>query len=481
VLLVDQRAVPDLSGYAATLPIFTSLTSLAIGGQYLQLRDSAGMVISWVEYNPDWYADPLKTGGGWSLEKINPDLKCSQQSNWKASTHRNGGTPGEKNSVMSSVFNVQQPEMTHIAVHNEREISLYVSNPLGSILPETTQFSIEPKVERLEVAGRHFNQIRLYLESSLIEGITYNIKISGNIFDCADYVVKTDDFHFQRPQDVEHQDVIINEILFNPATDGYSFVELYNRSNKSIELNDLQMSMRNNNGQLSNPVLLTDEPLLLLPDNYVVISRNIDDVMLKFNALKRAPFLQMRTMPALTRTSGRIVILDRSLNVIDEVHYNANQHTDFLNVSAGVSLERLNPNRSSLEAGNWNTASQMAGFGTPGKRNSQYIELTNNSINEVTLEPEIFSPENGQTLNIKYHFDTPSLIGEVIIFDSTGRDVRKLISGQILYIEDTITWNGDDDNGRRLAAGIYIVFFRAYNSSGVQKLYKIPCVLAQKK
>ena len=103
---------------------------------------------------------------------------------------------------------------------------------------------------------------------------------------------------------------------------------------------------------------------------------------------------------------------------------------------------------------------------------------------EVTISPEVFSPDNDgvdDVLNINYRFDTPSLMGEVIVFDSSGRIVRRLVNRQLLAAEGTITWDGADDRGRKAITGVYIIYFHVYNSNGIQKVYKIPAVLASKR
>jgi hypothetical protein len=243
--------------------------------------------------------------------------------------------------------------------------------------------------------------------------------------------------------------------------------------------------MRNAAGDLSNPAPLTDEPFLLLPEQFLVVSRNVEAVMQQYGASNRSAFLQMRNMPSLTKTSGRLVLLNKSLRVIDEVHYNSNQHSDFLNVGNGVSLERVNPARNSLDPTNWHTAAQTEGFATPGRKNSQFNELIAAASTEVSVSPELFSPDNDgvdDVLCINYHFDTPSLIGEVIIFDyPAGRTVRNLLNKQLLATEGTVIWDGSDNSGRKALTGAYIVFFHAYNAQGVKKIYKIHCVLAGNK
>ena len=247
-------------------------------------------------------------------------------------------------------------------------------------------------------------------------------------------------------------------------------------------VSELRLALRNNSGELPNTLPeLADEPFLLLPGHYLVVSRNVEAVMQQYMASNRSAFLQMRNMPTLTRTSGRLVLLDRSRHVIDEVHYDSRQHADFLNLANGVSLERINPDHNSLDPANWHTAAQTAGFATPGKQNSQYMELAGTTASEVSVSPEVFSPDNDgidDFLSINYRFNTPALTGEVIIFDSSGRIIKNLVSQQLLSTEGTFIWDGSDNNGRKALTGIYIIFFQAYNSQGVQKIYKIPCVLA---
>jgi len=481
LLLAHATAVSELSAYGATLPVMTSLTAITNTGQYLQLKDPEGTLISWVDFNDNWYDDPFKSNGGWSLEQVNPDLTCSVSSNWKASNGRNGGTPGQINSVYSPISHVQAPEVIRLATPDPYTIILYVSNPLKNILPDVSQFTISPKVEQIAITGQHFDQLQLSLQLPLQEGEWYDLSVAGGVTDCAGYETPPVQFHFALPQYVDSLDVVINEILFNPVSGGNSFVELYNRSKNAVQASDLQLSMRNTNGGLSTPVPLSDDPFLLLPGQYLVVSRNVSSVMQQYGATNQNAFLQMPRMPALTRESGRLVLLNKSLRVIDEVHYNSKQHIDFLNLGNGVSLERIHPDRHSLDPGNWHTAAQTEGFGTPGRRNSQYLAFTNDLPAEVSIFPEVFSPDNDgidDVLSINYRFDTPSLTGEVIIFDSSGRKIKNLVRQQIFSAEGTIFWDGSDDRGRKASTGIYVVYFQVYNSNGVHKIFKIPCVLA---
>ncbi len=478
VLLTHPEAEASLSTYGVVIPLLGSKTAIANNGQYLELKDHTGNVISWVDFTTDWYQDPHKANGGWSLEQINPDLTCSLSTNWKASSNVNGGTPGKQNSVFATTKDSEYPEICKIGAC-DTSITLFLSKSAGMPLPSLSQIKIQPEVpiKNIRISGRHFDQLEI--STNLQPGQWYDISIEGTVLDCSGYEARSGTFRIALPQIADSSDVIINEILFNPFPDGYTFVELFNRSNKTILVSDLSIALRTN-GKLSTPVSLTDDLFLLLPQSYLAISRNINDVISRYEVTDRKPFLQT-SIPSLGKESGQIVLLDKSMRVLDEVHYNSKQHVDFLKISNGVSLERLHPDRNSLDPGNWHTAAQTVGYGTPGRKNSQYIPLEEIPT-EVTLNHDVFSPNNdglNDVLLIQYQFNTPSLMADVIIFDSSGRKVKQIAHQELLATQGSFSWDGSNDKGYKSLTGLYIVFFQAYNSTGFMKTYKILCILAK--
>jgi hypothetical protein len=479
VLLVHPAAVPEMEQYGTVLPVLGAQAAISNARQYLNLQSDEGVVISWIDFTADWYADNMKDDGGWSLEMIDSEQRCSGAFNWKASTDPSGGTPARQNSVSATLTDMQPPQIQRISVPDDHTIILYVSKSLGNISPVC---AIEPAVavSDIQLSGTHFDQILVSLQSSLQNGQWYDITITGDMADCSGYAVPAARFRLAMPQPADSLDVIINEILFQPLPGSFQFIELYNRSKKVVQTNDLQIALRNTSGTLSTPVALSNEPFLLLPGQYIVLSQNTEDVIRQFNADSPESFLRMSNMPTLTKESGQIVLLNRSLHIVDEVHYNIKEHTDLLTEPAGVSLERLNPDRNSLDATNWHTAAQTAGFATPGKQNSQYSEVTTGQ-NGVTVFPPVFSPDNDgvdDVLTISYQFEIPSLTADLIIFDAAGRRIRQLLKQNIIGTEGVITWDGLDDSRRKALTGVYVILLRVYNSHGFNKLFKVPTVLA---
>ncbi|MFM8489508.1 MAG: lamin tail domain-containing protein, partial [Bacteroidota bacterium] len=53
-------------------------------GDVILLSRTDGTIIDRVEYSADWHKSPGKSDGGWSLERIDPDLACPGAANWQS-------------------------------------------------------------------------------------------------------------------------------------------------------------------------------------------------------------------------------------------------------------------------------------------------------------------------------------------------------------------------------------------------------------
>ena len=81
------------------LGLLTSRTSLPNDGAVLLLSDRENILIDWMEYDPSMYDNDYYAGGGWALERVDPDRQCMNRDNWETSKSRMGGSPGQENSV----------------------------------------------------------------------------------------------------------------------------------------------------------------------------------------------------------------------------------------------------------------------------------------------------------------------------------------------------------------------------------------------
>ena len=74
-------------------------------------------------------------------------------------------------------------------------------------------------------------------------------------------------------------DGIINEILFNPRSNGYDYVEFYNKSNKIFDASKLYIANRNSSGVISSINSLSTTPFYIFPGDYIVVTEDADNLL----------------------------------------------------------------------------------------------------------------------------------------------------------------------------------------------------------
>jgi hypothetical protein len=162
------------------------------------------------------------------------------------------------------------------------------------------------------------------------------------------------------------------------------------------------------------------------------------------------------------------------------MNYTDKMHNAILNITKGVSLERVNPENSTNDPGNWHSASRSVGFATPGYRNSQFLQPGITDC-EIALEPKTFSPDNdgyNDILSITCRFTEPGNLVSIRVFDSNGRLI-KLLTGNHLSGEcSTFNWDGLTESRNKAPVGIYIVYIEVLNLNGNVSHYKNVAVLA---
>jgi hypothetical protein len=259
------------------------------------------------------------------------------------------------------------------------------------------------------------------------------------------------------------RDIIINEVLFDAKTGGAEYIELYNRSNKAINLSQLNISKRNSSGALSTTKSLGTAEKLFFPGEYIVLTSDKENVCSIYDCQNEETFLDVFISLSLNNDSGYVVLTNKANDlIIDEFHYYAKIHSVKASERRGVSLERQSP-----ESDDWNSASIESGGGTPGYRNSQYLD-TSGTEAAVKLENDVCYPyqdEEGR-LVLAYRFTKAGYNANILIFNTTGQRIRKLGENLSLSVEGKIYWDGRDDNGRIVPISPYILLFEAFHPNG---------------
>jgi Lamin Tail Domain len=280
----------------------------------------------------------------------------------------------------------------------------------------------------------------------------------------------------------DSMDIIINEILFNPKPGGVDYVELYNRSSKTINLKQLSIANRNTENQLSSitPISIADD--FLLPGAFMVVTKDPDIVKSQYVVLDPNAFITLNAMPSFNDDNGDVVILNGDGKIIDELQYDAGWQFPLINDPEGVSLERIDYNAPTQSALNWHSAATSAGYGTPGYKNSQYM-AADTMPGMITVSPDIFSPDNDGTddfATINYDLPQPGYIANITIFDASGRPVRYLEQNALCGTKGIFRWNGLGEKEQQLPIGIYIIFTQLFNLEGKTTQFENTIVLARK-
>jgi len=466
----------------------SSFPALANTGQTLTLIDPTGVVISTVTYSDAWYRSNSKKDGGWSLEMINPINPCLGADNWVASEDPSGGSPGRKNSVLNPQADNLLPRITRVVMLGEDSIRVFFNKTVtlaSSTNPD--DYAIDNSIGspvQVFTYPPDFRSVKLVFSNTFQEGIIYRIAINSALLDCAGNPFNTEiTGKFAIPRDIEPGDVVINELLSNPPDNGDDYVEIYNRSQKVLDLKDISLrSYRVSNNTIAGDHAISPEGYLIFPGEYLCLSRNTQAILSTFNTINPDGFVEMSGFPSLNNDDMRCVIRRLADGAaIDSMEYDKNSHFPLINNRKGIAIERINFNRSSLDRTNWTSAAQSAGYGTPAFRNSQFSENPQSEAGRIEVLPEVFSPDNDgfdDVISIAYTFDGPGFSGSITIFDSRGRMIRNLVRTQVLGTSGTYSWDGTKDNGDKAPVGIYIIYLDAFTADGRVSKVRQTCVLA---
>ncbi|SDF17002.1 lamin tail domain-containing protein [Chitinophaga filiformis] len=450
----------------------------------ITLRNDSGTLVHAVAYDRSWYNNPVKERGGWSLEMIDTNWPCAGSSNWKPSTAPQGGTPGRPNRVTGA--GAMPPPVSLVKAFPPDTMTLHLSfNGIMDSLTvtEPAHFEFTPPLAMARITAHPplYNNISVHLTAPLLPDTVYTVVVSG-LKDCTGQeVTAASDVAFARIGTADSFDIVINEILYDPASGVPEFIEIYNRSRKAVDLSHLYLARRKEDGQLDAPATLGDQPLLLLSGGYAAFTTAPEALCAYYDCLQPATIYKIN-LPPLINGEGTIVLLNESGQILDELHYSDKMHLALADNTRGVSLERLQADRETQDKYNWHSAAAAAKYATPGYRNSQRLPVVELQ-GDLTVQPAVFSPDNDGLDDfavVRYNFPGPGYIINVTIFDAEGRPVRYLEKNTLLPASGYMTWDGRGESNRGLVSGIYIIFAEAFNAEGEVRHWKLPIVLGKR-
>lgn len=444
----------------------TSWRILNNQGAAIALIDHTGHIVDQVTYADNWYGGAEKKAGNWSLERINPGISCNNQLTWTASLASRGGTPGQQNSVWNEDF-VPELDFRILDVQADR-IRLQINGSSEALhIQAPNQFVLQPgSVSAVDYSITN-DTITIHLNAELTPDLPYKLQLSDIAY-CARQYDKSIPLIFASAN--KYNDIVVNEVLFNPKAESVDFVEIYNRSTKTINLRHWRLGDR----------IITDQLHLFAPGEYRVLSTSTQSVYQSYPRAATHNFIEMPSLPAYANNGGHVILRDHERQTIDSIVYTSSQHQPFLADVKGISLERQSTEVDGNVTGNFVSASTLSGGATPGYANSNQAEIKS-AKNLLQLQSKTFSPDQDgfeDLLLFTYAFEESNLMLSLTLFDDKGRAVNRLIRNKSAGYAGELTWDGIDENGKNCPAGIYIYLAEIVSSTGHYQTFKGSFVLA---
>ncbi|GAB4253050.1 MAG: hypothetical protein Kow0079_08340 [Vicingaceae bacterium] len=476
VIVCDDNNEPFFTGFGKVLTV-SSMPSLNNSTDVISLLDANNNMIHFVEYFDTWYNDEVKKDGGWTLEMIDPNNPCAGAENWSASQSPIGGTPAAQNSIYANNPDVTPPYLTEVIAINDSTVWVTFNENLLSNDLMISNYNINNNVNVIGLNVLSSNQIELSVFPKLQVKIIYTLTVTGTN-DCVGNTIGANNTkNFALPENTNEGDIVINEVLFDPYPGSDDFVEIYNNSDKYINLQNWNLANFTND-TISSLKAISTNPLILEPFEFMLLTIDTYDIKVNYPNAVSESFQKMSEFPSYNNGEGQVYLIASDNRIIDHFAYNEDMHFPLLNSTEGVSLERIDYDRPTNDKTNWHSAAESVGFATPGYENSQHKKGEGDS--EVSVEPEIFSPDNdgyNDVMNINYDFGEPGYVANIIIYDDRGRLIKNLVLNELLATKGTFSWDGITETNEKAPIGIYILYFEAFDLSGNIKKYKQTFVL----
>ncbi len=399
VLTKDSSALSDTHPNIQHLVQLSSMPTLNNDSDAVVVFDSRGLSNDSVFYFTAW-------GGknGRSLERIETTDSSNAVSNWGTSVNPSRSTPGTINSLtpkdfdlvvqsisatpsfpiigdsvqlQAKVMNKGKNSITSFDVlfyEDTNGDSLFDSNEL---FQTSTQSSLSPgdssvaQGTRTNISfGNHLFMVRVILSSD--EDTTNN---SQSAFVFAGYPQHT---------------IIVNEIMFTPPSSEPEWIELYNNSSFTVDLKDWKLSNKNS----STKYLISNQHVYVNPQQFILVTKDAARLGNSYPSIP-AVMLEIPTLPTFhfTNANDAVALFDSRNAPMDSVFYSSTWGG-----TNNRSLERLEPDSSSLAQTNWGTSTHP-NRATPGMKNTLTRKEFDAFLQRVSFSP--INPQAGDSVEIR--------------------------------------------------------------------------------
>ena len=257
------------------------------------------------------------------------------------------------------------PVLLSVTATTSNTLEILFDEPVDQASLSTNSFLVDNNIGTpTEVVVSQDNPalVILTFTQTLENFVSYTITIS-NIRDNAGNNADSQmaNFSYVEIAQPSFEDLIITEIFADPTPSvglpDFEYIEIFNRSNKVFNLEDIAFSSGSSPKKISS--------FTLLPNDYVIICD--EDAKDDFSVYGNVATID--GFPALTNGGDDLSITDENGNIIFEVSYQLSWYKDNEKSSGGWSLELVELEGPYNCNGNW-YASQSSIGGSPGMANS---------------------------------------------------------------------------------------------------------------
>ncbi len=289
------------------------------------------------------------------------------------------------------------PRILSIKAVEESIITLQFDEALDSSTAiDKNNYTIAPPITISNVIyDDRINAVYLHTLETLNGCSPYKI-ITNGIQDLSANISIEFSTNFEVFEDLEHGDILINELLSDPKSGGSDYLELINPTSKAFSLKGL--IIRNND---KDEEIKINDDIPIRPSQIIVFTEDSISVIENYHPPDDIVLIEI-SLPDFNNASGNITIMiEDSLSnriTIDSFDYNENQHNLNLNSTDGISLERIALSHATQLPNNWSSSINKY-FGTPGYQNSiqdntDYlgVHITNSLEIELLFVDQMYLP-----------------------------------------------------------------------------------------
>lgn len=481
-LIVGGTGIAELAGYGRVSRV--TGFSLLNDSAGLSMTRRSGELLDSIRYDLSWIRDKQKKNGGYSLEKIIPEKPSPDLTNWYESVATEGGTPGRQNSVYRNCPDKTAPYLLSCKPGKGTVVLLFSEPVYEPTAMNRQNYRLSDGYDFPDRIVRKENQVTLFYNREFRGDWDYTLQVTG-VADYSGHRLRDTAVLFFVAPEVESEDVIFSELMYDAVTTKAKYIELYNRSGKRIDLSGLRLAKWDDRHQISSLRAIVDTCLIFKPGTLVWICADPAAVMESYKYHNPDNYVIPGSMLTFDQKGGTLFVVTGDTTVIDQLEYGNFLHSLSVKVTKGVSVERIDYESGMNVPVAWTSANGDAGsgYGSPGMPNRGVRGGTMRSAGRVFERiPEVFTPDGDGLEDVVEMIVTDEgkdFTLKLLICDASGRLVKSIADGVPVSSQSVFTWDGTGADQSLVPAGVYAIICRIVYADGRSRTFKEACVVSR--